>query len=1669
MEFIEKILKYYFYVVLLIILFNYNTTQANTFSSDIVLNLNSCEKKIYSSNNNYNLYCWGDIKNITKNDINIRYLAMLLYNKTSQDWHPKPIIDITYNFIIKSGELQSIGRNKQHSLNISPGEYNIYFIISINPDEAMYVGNHPTNDQIKNPLLFEAINTNSPPSLPTINAPNSGEKNMNIIVEVTVGIDPNGDQVKIACTGTNSNFYGEGNEYNSDWFTTGGNKVEIAFEFYETGEQHIYCVTWDEYGNALKDPAHETISINNSPPSLPTIDAPLSGEANKNIIVEVTVGVDPNGDKVQIVCTGTNSNFYGEGNEYNSDWFTTGGIKVEAAFKFYESGEQHIYCVTWDEYGNALKDPAHEKINILSENIQPIINTFISKPSSGQAPLSVILECKATDEDGFITKYHISFDDDEYEAENTNGLFTHTYSDVGRFNPICTAYDNNEGSIMKVIKEPIVTTYNSINQPPIITSFVSNPKNGKTPLEVVLECNAIDEDGYIEKYVINYDDGTNFLEYDNNFSFTHEYNFAGTFYPTCKVFDNQGGFRETTIENPIVVIDPKNENPIIISFTSVPSKGIPPLLVVLKCTAIDEDGFINNYEMNFGDESPLSENSNGTFTHEYNYIGDFFPQCKAIDNQGGYTSTTMFNPIEIVEKNDQPPVVSLRNPPDKSTDHDPLNVYFNWYINFDMHDIIDIKFSLAETDSYSGNIISFVGQCYDLNIAKSFVYFSNNCTDSLLYDQWYRWKIEIKLKNTSLSNYAYFKTKEYSAQLTGFEFQGIPEKTNVYEKFLVTIKAKDGDNNFTSFNELVHLTTSHTAFVTPCAVKLINGSWSGWVSIDAPSFQSQTHLVAIHDFYGFNSINSNSKSFYVEGNYETVLSYIKGTVCENNDTNDPPDYPYTVSLYIADTNQLFEKKEDIGNFTFSNLKPRNYYIIIQSDDYLDYKSGLIELTESPNHLLIFLEHKGNYPVILVPGITGSSIENFSRVPKLSKVTPTPADKLMIYNPMFDTDFIPLIGNYVGWETLRNVLTENDYAIFEAPWDWRLDTKQAWKNYLFPVIQKAKKETGHKKVNIVAHSMGGLIVKSYIQTNKVEDPIYGYNNDINKFAMVGTPHYGSAKTYYLSECADPYITDKIANDKAYFFSNTLKHLYYTMEGKQLFPTIKTCVRGACTTITNFEKLNIPRIEFKSWIKQNIKSVNELLPIYRNCLIWYGKEAIDFYYENQLLNSLNSDLDINNMDFEDGSIEKIRSKLFLSNFIDNTLKSIQVIVDEDDKDMFPYGRPMGKKYYDKGDGTVLANSFGLSQFFSVEISSKCEHAKMIECYTDDIVEFFQDRKEPKYKNKNLTSSNTSKFNSPKLNDKESQLVFNIYGRVQLLIENPELKELGLNETLNFKNSIPDSNIFFKSNNISGYINNPLLGEYTFNIMNKSNFNNEELLVNIAFRDNTDWHDLCFRYFCNIKDISFRVKINFDTLVLIPDILPPNNIVFKNLNNYEQLEWESNDINIDHFNVYVKPFDKPIYSKIGSSIENSFIIPEEYSLRTKPNLFVVVSANQEGDESLHLNSFSNSNALLANFYCDYTQGESPLTINFFDSSSGLPSNWEWDFNNDGIIDDRQKNPTYTYNQSGNFSVFLKISDDTNNDYQIKHEYIKVLVLESETTKIDQKDDESNYCFISLLTYGL
>ncbi len=87
--------------------------------------------------------------------------------------------------------------------------------------------------------------------------------------------------------------------------------------------------------------------------------------------------------------------------------------------------------------------------------------------------------------------------------------------------------------------------------------------------------------------------------------------------------------------------------------------------------------------------------------------------------------------------------------------------------------------------------------------------------------------------------------------------------------------------------------------------------------------------------------------------------------------------------------------------------------------------------------------------------------------------------------------------------LKEQYSEGD-DLFVFPYDWRFDVGTTAEEKLSVFVEDILKKTGSEKVDIIAHSMGGLVTKSYIKTFS--------GNKIGKFIDIATPHLGAPSAF-----------------------------------------------------------------------------------------------------------------------------------------------------------------------------------------------------------------------------------------------------------------------------------------------------------------------------------------------------------------------------------------------------------------------------------------------------------------------------------------------------------------------------------------------------------------------------
>ncbi len=224
-----------------------------------------------------------------------------------------------------------------------------------------------------------------------------------------------------------------------------------------------------------------------------------------------------------------------------------------------------------------------------------------------------------------------------------------------------------------------------------------------------------------------------------------------------------------------------------------------------------------------------------------------------------------------------------------------------------------------------------------------------------------------------------------------------------------------------------------------------------------------------------------------------------------------------------------------------------------------------------------------YPVIILPGILGS----WNLDLMISDILPNKwsfPPKVHTYNDLI--------------QALENAGYEKDKDLFIGFYDWRQSNEESAQEYLIPVIDKAKQVSGKDKVDIIAHSMGGLVARSYIQSPD-------YRNDVNRLIMLGTPNIGSADAYLIWEGA------QLPEDWSPIIKNIF-NIYLDL---------------VLVTYSQPGPLPIQYVTKTEIIQNQIPSLKELLPVYNFLIDKQTGNTIGYKFlstVNTFLDNLNNTL-------------------------------------------------------------------------------------------------------------------------------------------------------------------------------------------------------------------------------------------------------------------------------------------------------------------------------------------------------------------------------------------------------------------------------------------------------------
>jgi len=403
------------------------------------------------------------------------------------------------------------------------------------------------------------------------------------------------------------------------------------------------------------------------------------------------------------------------------------------------------------------------------------------------------------------------------------------------------------------------------------------------------------------------------------------------------------------------------------------------------------------------------------------------------------------------------------------------------------------------------------------------------------------------------------------------------------------------------------------------------------VDINHSSILQSQYLVRVAEFNTFNINNSNLF------NPECI-----STLIADKDVCGIGIWNYSVNEINATNNYWGHVQgptnfdsESRGVFVFGNI---NY------DPFLSSAWAVPEPEPEPEP-----ESSGPEPIIIVPGVTAC----------INLKVLTDIEESSYDWEIFGTYYQGIIKTF---ETAGFILNEN---LFIGCYDWRKsngynsdETVNSGEEYLMHWIDRALENSSSTKVDIVAHSMGGLLSRSYIQSDR-------YRDDVNQFIMIGTPNYGSTNAYFPWEGGD---IESFAND---------------------MPLLEKLKLKAYLTYLKFKGYDIT---YTSVMQNFIPSIKQLLPTYDYII---NKDT-----ELTILNSLMEEKNIWLKELNEAeNLNKLTERATSVKIINgdglptrNTITVTNRTLLDVTLNKWPDGRPDAEiiDNRDNGDGTVLSSS-------------------------------------------------------------------------------------------------------------------------------------------------------------------------------------------------------------------------------------------------------------------------------------------------------------------------------------------------------------------------------------------
>ncbi len=782
-----------------------------------------------------------------------------------------------------------------------------------------------------------------------------------------------------------------------------------------------------------------------------------------------------------------------------------------------------------------------------------------------------------------------------------------------------------------------------------------------------------------------------------------------------------------------------------------------------------------------------------------------------------------------------------------------------------------------------------------------------------------------------------------------------------------------------------------------------------------------------------------------------------------------------------------------GAFVFPNVPVGEWQVLATPT-----QAGYSQVCQTPQHCRVIVNGNitfnpemrngcqiGSTAVILIPGIMGStlrkdintagniSVRLSTKAPQLSKEYPTPARNLEIYDPALP-NFAGAFsdGTAMGHSLLINDLENAGFCVLPTPWDWRMPFKDAADTYLKPAIASGKAITG-RKVYIVAHSMGGLVARSYIEQ-------WNGGQDVERLIMLGTPNYGATNAYYLMEGGDPKELDELTNSipamfaTIKFYSAAANELYQTEFGDDLVLIDETPSR--------YKWGNNPTQMVGTFLNTMARGGKDLLPTYDFLRKW-TRGPILMSTASDILNcrnsgtlqpnpGLNTNLGALNGTFNftnyyapvDGNVAtptKTQVRILLSNS-QRTLK--ELCYANAKVGAYRYGAPdPGPNGLATGDGTVLLAE-GRGPFTQPNIVSAGNFGK----HTDLLGNAYSRCQvmsallaAPSVQSSCMAPA-LAAVKLATVSTVVSQASIAINSQYAALLTASDGKRVGaVKGVTGIFEEIVNSVVGISPYQAHVIQQSPINGTYHLQISNDSTLANTAVRLSLDYlQAGVDTQTESVRIL--VKATPYLADIVQDSaaarwMVLVDPVKPPLALKAVPQTDLTQLSWTAPvDATVTGYNIYYRPTDDDRFQLLGQTAGTAFTtaIPWAGNFDSS-NEFIVLSTNAAGVESpiRSGNSVRNVSYARAAFSAAgvnasgvIDQTTYPLSVTFIDQSDATAAiqSWAWDFNSDGVVDSTAQNPTFSFPLVGSYTVSLTVtSADGSTDTKVFQNFVNIRTL--------------------------